>query len=181
MTAFVNNKDASLIVDFLGQHGPAPYDALLALAVCHSWNKDGKQIRAKHRLGLALRKLELLRCAYRLNIAGKEFWFPDGYGKANGHIDPATQEQIAWKAVHQEEREFRRQELTALLSDKLFAAGSYLANGEIAMDGARYPVRFNMQKDIFYFGDKFYCHLSDLKDRNKSFKDCLLPLDAEKP
>ena len=89
---FINNSDAGQILDFLEKNGPAPYEALLALAICHGWNRDGKKVRAMHRLGVALKKLKSSRSAYRLELGGREFWFPDGYTKANGRIDPAKQE-----------------------------------------------------------------------------------------
>jgi hypothetical protein len=179
MTGFINNCDAKLILDFLERHGPAPYEALLDLAVCHGWNKDGKKVRAMHKLGLALKKLKSSRSAYRLELGGREFWFPDGYTKAKGRIDPAKQEAAALQAVREEELAGRRQELAALLSEQLEVAGGHLANGVATFDGASYPVKFNLQKEIFYLGDRFYCSLGDLKDRNKPFKSCLLPLDRQ--
>jgi hypothetical protein len=178
MAGFINNDDAKLILDFLEKQGPAPYDALLALAILQGWNRDGKKVRAMHRLALALKRLAASKCAYRLELDGKEFWFPDGYVKDNGHIDPAMQDAIVWQAVRQEELDARRQELIALLSEKLLEDGACLESGEAIIDGTRYPVRFNLQKEVYYFGDKLYCHLSDLRDRKKSFKNCLQPLDA---
>jgi hypothetical protein len=179
MTGFINNCDAKLILDFLERNGPAPYEALLALAICHGWNRDGKKVRAMHRLGLALKKLKSSRSAYRLDLGGREFWFPDGYVKENGRIDPAKQEAAALQAVRDEELAGRRQELAALLSDRLEEAGGHLANGVATLGGASYPVKFNLQKEIFYLGDQFYFSLSDLKDQNKPFQSCLLPLDRQ--
>jgi len=179
MAGFSNNCDAKLILDFLARHGPAPYEALLALAICHGWNKDGKQVRAKHRLGLALKKLRSSRIAYRLELGGREFWFPDGYAKTNGRIDPAAQEAAALQAVREEELAGRRQELATLLSGRLEEAGGHLADGMATFDGASYPVKFNLQKEIFYLGDRFCCSLSDLQDRSIPFENCLLPLDRQ--
>ena len=83
------------------------------------------------------------------------------------------------QAVRDEELAGRRQELAALLSEQLEEAGGRLANGVATFDGASYPVKFNLQKEIFYLGDQFFCSLSDLKDQNKPFKSCLLPLDRQ--
>ena len=174
---FTNNSDAGQILDFLEKNGPAPYEALLALAICHGWNRDGKKVRAMHRLGVALKKLALSGSAYRVELGGREFWFPDGYAKEHGHIDPANQEVAALQAVRDEELAARRKELTALLSGRLEEAGGRLANGIATLDGASYPVKFNLQKEFFYLGDQFICYLSDLKDQNKPFQSCLLPLD----
>jgi hypothetical protein len=179
MAVFINNCDAREILDFLERNGPAPYEALLALANCHGWNRDGKKVRAMHRLGLALKKLKSSRSAYRLDLGGKEFWFPDGYVKENGRIDPASQEAVALQAVREEELAERRKELSALLSERLEMAGGHLVNGVATFDGTSYSVRFNLTKDIFYLGDISYCSLSDLKDQSKPFKSCLLPLDHQ--
>jgi hypothetical protein len=176
---FINNSDAGQILDFLEKNGPAPYEALLALAICHGWNRDGKKVRAMHRLGVALKKLALSRSAYRVELGGREFWLPDGYTKAKGRIYPDKQGAAALQAVREEELAGRRKELVALLSEQLEKAGGYLANGVATFDGASYPVKFNLQKEIFYLGDQFYFSLSDLKDQNKPFKSCLLPLDRQ--
>jgi hypothetical protein len=173
------DEDAKLILDFLNSHGPGPREALQSLAICYGWSKDGKKVRALHRLSLALKALEHSRAAYRVQLGDAELWFPDGYTKEHGRIDVARQTAAVWKAVREEELAARRRELTALLSDKLKEADGHMENGTATFNGASYPVKYNVQKEIFILGNKYFCRLGDLRDRNKSFKNCLTPLDVE--
>jgi hypothetical protein len=160
---FIYSQDSILILEFLERHGPASFPALLDLAICQGWNKDGKKVRAMHRLGLAFKELQMSRSAFKLVLDKQEFWFPDGYIREHGNIDPAKQDVIARQAVQQEK-----------LAARLEEVGGRLENGvAVFPSGVQYPVRYDIDNGVICFGNDLCCHFDDLRDKDKAFKDCI--------